>query len=178
MRLILLVLCTALLVGGLGFLEVEADQSAGTHEALTPQASLNIRSISDLQFSPDGARLAFVVTEPSRGTGRLRHIWVYERQSGVVRQYTHSAKAESSPRWSPDGKDLAFLSNREEDQQQIFVMRANGGEGAAVTQGEGGGKRLGRGPGGEENAFLCPDVQTGGEEEKGKGKNDAPGGGQ
>ena len=88
MRLILFVLCTALLVGGLGFLKVEADadadQSPGTHEALTPEASLNIRSISDLQFSPDGARLAFVVTEPSRGTGRLRHIWVYERQSGEI----------------------------------------------------------------------------------------------
>ena len=49
------------------------------------------------------------------------------RQSGVVRQFTFSAKAESSPRWSPDGKQLAFLSNRE-DQQQIYVMRMDGGE--------------------------------------------------
>src|SRR5215472_17335851 len=95
---------------------------------LTPQASLNIRSIADLQFSPDGGRLAFVVTELPKGTGRLRHVWIYDNQSGTVRQFTVSEKSEFSPRWSPVGKRLAFLSDRGED-QQIYVMRADGGEG-------------------------------------------------
>ncbi len=40
---------------------------ASTPKLLTPEASLNLRSISDLQFSPDGNRLAFVVTEPAKG---------------------------------------------------------------------------------------------------------------
>jgi len=47
---------------------------ASTPKLLTPEASLNLRSISDLQFSPDGNRLAFVVTEPAKGERRARHI--------------------------------------------------------------------------------------------------------
>src|SRR5256714_13382461 len=92
----------------------EPPKGAGP-KVLTPEASLNLRSISDLQFSPDGARLAFVVTEPPKGTGRLRHIWLYERHGGMVRQFTFSGRSESSPRWSPDGKELAFLSDREDE---------------------------------------------------------------
>src|ERR1700681_4371252 len=114
-------------------------QGAPTDEQkkmLTPEASQNLRSISELQFSPDGTRMAFMVTEPAKGTGRLRHIWIYERQGDVVRQFTVSTKLESVPRWSPDGKQLAFLSNRDEDQQQIFVMGTSGGEGRAVTKGK------------------------------------------
>src|SRR5712671_7910465 len=71
---------------------------------LTPEASLNLRSISDLQFSPDGNRLAFVVTEPAKGEGRARHIWIYEKESSSIRQVTYSLKSDSNPRWSPDGK--------------------------------------------------------------------------
>src|SRR6267143_598338 len=74
----------------------------GEHgKLLTPEASLNLRSVSELQFSPGGARLAFVVTEPAKGTGRLRHIWIYDGGSGVARQVTFSAKSELAPRVSP-----------------------------------------------------------------------------
>src|SRR5438876_10390258 len=89
---------------------------ASVLKPLTPEASLNLRTISDLQFSPDGTRLAFVVTEPPKGERRARHIWLYDKQSGSIRQFTYSAKTEISPRWSPDGKQLAFLSNRDDDQ--------------------------------------------------------------
>src|SRR5271155_3487988 len=99
---------------------------------LTPDASLNLKFLSDLQLSPDNARLAFVVTEPPTDDGRATHIWVYDQRSNTTRQFTYSKKSEKSPRWSPDGKQLAFLSNREgipgEDQQQLYVMRGDGGE--------------------------------------------------
>src|SRR3981189_2159252 len=100
---------------------------AKSFNLLTPEASLNMRTISDLQFSPDGSRLAFVVTEPAKGERRARHIWIYEKQSGSIRQFTYSIKSDFLPRWSPDGQQLAFLSDRD-DQQQVYAMRANGGE--------------------------------------------------
>src|SRR5271170_3222539 len=81
----------------------QSDSAADKSKLLTPEASLNLRSISDLQYSPGGARLAFVVTEPAKGTGRARHIWVHDKQTSGARQFTFSAKSESSPRWSPDG---------------------------------------------------------------------------
>jgi len=140
---------------------------------LTAEASLNLRSVADLQFSRDGARLAFVVMEPAKGTERLRHVWMYERASGAAREFTFSAKSESVPRWSPDGKQLGFLSNRDEDQQQIFLMRADGGEGRAVTKGKRSVKTFEWSPDGARIAFLAPDAKTEEEEKKEKDKDDA-----
>jgi dipeptidyl aminopeptidase/acylaminoacyl peptidase len=139
---------------------------------LTPEASLNLRSIADLQYSPDGTRLAFVVTEPSKGAGRARHIWVHDAEGRGARQFTFSAKSESSPRWSPDGKQFAFLSDRGEE-QQIYLMRGDVGEGIALTKGKRGVKSFEWSPDGEQIAFLAPDVKTDAEEKKEKDKDDA-----
>jgi dipeptidyl aminopeptidase/acylaminoacyl peptidase len=155
--------------------------SADEGKMLTVEGSLSLWTVAGLQFSPDpsasvgtsGGRLAFVVTEPAKGTGRLQHIWIYERASGAARQFTFSAKSELAPRWSPDGKQLAFLSNRAEDQQQIFLMRADGGEARAVTKGKRSVKAFEWSPDGKEIAFLAPDAKTEEEEKKEKDKDDA-----
>ncbi len=146
--------------------------AADAAKLLTPEAALNLRSISDLQFSPDGSRVAFVLTEPPKTERRARHIWLYEKKSGVVRQFTFSAKDESSPRWSPDGKQLAFLSNRD-DQQQIYVMRTDGGEAAALTKGKRSVRSFAWSPDGKQIAFLAPDAKSDAEEKKEKDKDDA-----
>src|SRR6267378_7284676 len=139
---------------------------------LTPEASLNIRTISDLQFSPSGAQLAFVVAEPPKGDRRARHIWLYDKQSGGIRQFTHSAKTEISPRWSPDSKQLAFLSNRD-DEQQVYVMRADGGEASALTKGKRSVQSFAWSPDGSQISFLAPDGKTEAEEKREKDKDDA-----
>src|SRR5712671_3485716 len=145
---------------------------ASSPKLLTPEGALNLRSISDLQFSPDGNRLAFVVTEPAKGERRARHIWIYEKQSGSIRQFTFSAKSDSLPRWSPDGKELAFLSDRDE-QQQVYAMRADGGEASALTKGKRSVKNFAWSPDGKQIAFLAPDAKTEAEEKKEKDKDDA-----
>jgi dipeptidyl aminopeptidase/acylaminoacyl peptidase len=163
--------------GLLGILTVAATivaqerPAADTAKPLTPDTSLNLRSISDLQFSPDGARVAFIVTEPPKGERRARHIWLYDKKSGAVRQFTFSTKDETSPRWSPDGKQLAFLSNRD-DQQQIYVMRADGGEAAAVTKGKSSVRTFAWSPDGKQIAYLAPDAKSDAEEKKDKDKDD------
>ena len=159
-----------------GFLSAAHGQGTSTGDTgkpLTVEASVNLRSVADLQFSPDAGRLAFVVTEPAKGTGRLRHIWVYDAASGVARQFTFSAKSESAPRWSPDGKQLAFLSDRDESQQQIFLMSVNGGDGRAITKGKRSVKAFEWSPDGKTIAFLAPDAKTDEEEKKEKDKDDA-----
>jgi dipeptidyl aminopeptidase/acylaminoacyl peptidase len=157
-------------MGGAAYGQEKA--ATDTPRLLTPEASLNLRTISDLQFSPDGARVAFVVTEPSKGERRARHIWIFERKPGVVRQFTYSAKDESVPRWSPDGKQLAFLSNREE-QQQIYVMRTDGGEATALTKGKRSVQSFAWSPDGKQIAFLAPDAKSEAEAKKEKDKDDA-----
>src|SRR6266404_5672164 len=179
----------ALLLGA-GFSVVVGGQSAPVGDAskpLTVEGSLNLRTVADLQFSVDGARLAFVVTEPAKGTARLRHIWIYDGGGGVARQVTFSAKSELAPRWSPQpsaspassgrltagGERLAFLSDREDGQQQIYLMSMSGGEGRAITKGKRSVKAFEWSPDGKSIAFLAPDVKTEEEEKKEKDKDDA-----
>lgn len=153
-----------------------AKAEAGRVEAgkvLTPEATLNLRTIADLQFAPDGRRAAFVVTEPAKGAVRARHIWIYEKESGGVRQFTYSGKSESMPRWSPDGKFLAFLSNREGEEQQIYVMRAEAGEAAAITKGKRSVQWFAWSPDGKQMTFLAAEAKSEDEEKKAKDKDDA-----
>lgn len=145
----------------------------GGPKLLTPEASLNLRNLSDLQFSPDGNRVVFVVTEPPKGTVRAKHIWLFDKQSGAIRQFTYSAKSESSPRWSPDGKQLAFISSREGDDEQIYLMPANGGEASAVTKGKRSVEGFVWSPDGKQIAFIAPDANSEAEEKKLKDKDDA-----
>ncbi len=150
----------------------KSDPAANSGKLLTPEASLNLRSISDVQFSPEGTRLAFVVTEPPKGTGRKHHIWIRENSSSAVRQFTYSEKSEGSPRWSPNGKQLAFLSDRGEE-QQIYLMRVEGGEGIALTKGKRSVSKFEWSPDGKQIAFLAPDAKSDQQEKKEKDKDDA-----
>jgi dipeptidyl aminopeptidase/acylaminoacyl peptidase len=142
-------------------------------KALTPEATLNIHFLSDLQLSPDGTRLAWVVSEPPKGEKRLQHIWMYEKKTNSARQFTYSTKSETSPRWSPDGTRLAFLSNRGGDEQQIYVINGGGGEGAARTKGKSSVKDFAWSKDGKFIAYIAPDAKTEDEEKKDKDKNDA-----
>src|SRR5689334_20637169 len=80
---------------------------------LTPEQTLDRRTIADLEFSPDGSRLVFTVADPVKAAERARSIWLLDVASGRVRQLTFSGKSDSSPRWAPDGSAIAFLSDRD-----------------------------------------------------------------
>ncbi len=107
-------------------------QAPAPASRLTPEQAISLRRLSDLQWSPDGTRLAFTVAEPPSGTERRSHIWIYETATRQARQFTASAKADHDPRWSPDGRQLAFLSNRDEG-VRIYLMPLDGGEARALT---------------------------------------------
>ena len=155
-----------------GATNAQEKPAADSRKLLTPEASLNLRTISDLEYSPDGLHLAFVVTEPAKGENRAQHIWMYDTRSGASRQFTFSAKSESPPRWSPDSRQLAFLSNRGE-QQQIYLIHMDGGEATELSTGKRGVRSFAWSPDGKQIAFLAPDAKTEGEEKKDKDKDDA-----
>ena len=88
-------------------------QSEGKR-GVTPEDYYSFEFVSDPRISPDGKLVAFVVTTIEQKQNR-RHssIWMVAADgSGRPWQFTTSPQSSNSPRWSPDGKSLAFLSSR------------------------------------------------------------------
>jgi dipeptidyl aminopeptidase/acylaminoacyl peptidase len=148
-----------------------AAQVASPH-VLTPEQTLGVRSISDLRVSPDGSRIAFVVSEPPKATDRNRDLWLVTIATKEVRRLTFTDTAESSPRWSPDGRTLAFLSDRD-GRNQIYLLPMDGGEAQRLTEGKNSVRSLEWAPDGKTIAFLAPEARTDAEDKKAKDKDDA-----
>ncbi|HEV8074973.1 MAG TPA: S9 family peptidase [Candidatus Acidoferrum sp.] len=140
---------------------------------LSPENFLELRTVQDPQFSPDGLRVAFVVSEPLKSEKRIRHIWLYDKKTGTARQFTYSEKSETWPRWSSDGKKLAFLSNRGGDEQQIYILSMTAGEAAPVTKGKASVSAFAWSPDSQSIAYIAPDSKSEAEEKKIKDKDDA-----
>jgi dipeptidyl aminopeptidase/acylaminoacyl peptidase len=83
----------------------------------------SLRVPTDVRISPDGERVAFVVKEPNPDKDGYRNaIWLVAADgSAPPRQISLGARSDNAPRWSPDGRTLAFLSDRSE------VLRQGGG---------------------------------------------------
>ncbi len=162
---------SVLLVCGV-LLSLAAAQATAQTSKLTPEQAISVRHIRDLQWSPDGARVAFEVTEPPKGTEHPSHIWLYTAASHSLRQFTNAPKPESHPRWSPDGKRLAFLCERD-DFKQICVIPTDGGEAKPLTEGKRSIADFAWSPDGKQIALLAPEPKTDEEEKKEKDKDDA-----
>ena len=148
-------------------------KTAEEAKVLSPEDFLHLRGIQDPEFSPDGARVAFVASDPLTGQHRTRHIWMYDVKSKKAWQFTYSEKSEATPRWSPDGTQLAFLSARGGDEAQIFLMRANGGEAAVLTKSKSSISAIEWAPDGKQIAYLAGDPKSEEQEKKEKDKDDS-----
>jgi len=90
---------------------------------------LAFKTIPELDISPDGARVAYVVMWIDTEKDEYRStIHVAPTEGGAPVEFTRGPTRDSAPRWSPDGAQLAFLSDRGSDERQLYVMSAHGGE--------------------------------------------------
>jgi dipeptidyl aminopeptidase/acylaminoacyl peptidase len=121
---------------------------------LTPAQALDYRRVGDLHFSPDGSKLAYVVY--SYRWDWQPHLWLLDVASANARQITPEKTAERSPQWSPDGKALAFLSNRD-GKTQIYTLAPESGAPAAVTARKYGVTSFHWSPDGRTIAYLAKD---------------------
>jgi dipeptidyl aminopeptidase/acylaminoacyl peptidase len=98
---------------------------------------LTLKSVGGTQISPDGKWIAYTVGYGDfKQDAFINQIWLAETEAGKTFQLTRGEKSSTSPRWSPDGQTLAFLSNRIEDKNQIFLINPNGGEAQQLTKSE------------------------------------------
>jgi len=145
---------------------------AAPSKPLTPEIAIKRWSIGDLRLSPDGSRVAMAVSEPAKPSGQRRNIWVYDFPGHTLRQFTASAKSDTRPRWSPDGRTIAFLSNRD-GENQIYLITVDGGEARALTESKTGISSFEWAPDGKRLAFETTAPKTDEEEKKEKDKDDA-----
>jgi dipeptidyl aminopeptidase/acylaminoacyl peptidase len=102
-------------------------------DTLSVERALSSYSIKSLVFSPEGNKAVAVVGQTGVADDLPNsHIWMIDIATKTLRQFTYSQKSENSPKWSPDGKTLAFLSGRN-GKPQIFMMDVNGGEAMQLT---------------------------------------------
>ena len=101
--------------------------------AITFEDFIAMKAVSDPQLSPDGRWVAYAVATPSLTDNRnVSRIWLAEVATGANRQLSQGPGSDRSPRWSPDGKTLAFLSTRQNG-AQVWVLDVTGGEARRVS---------------------------------------------
>src|SRR5262249_24354267 len=91
--------------------------------------------VSSPRVSPDGRLAVFVVTRPNYVDNRNEsELYLVELPSGAPRQVTFERHQVSMPRWSPDGRALAFLAPDSAGKSQVWLMPMNGGDARRVTR--------------------------------------------
>ncbi len=107
-------------------------------DILSSDDILSMRTVQSLALSPDGSKLVFEVNEPSdEGASKSpvnSELWMTSFDGTDLHQLTFNPGSDTSPRWSPDGSSIAFLSLRQGIAgQQLFSIKKDGGESRQLT---------------------------------------------
>ncbi len=144
--------------------------------AWTPEVMIKFNRVGGTEISPDGKMVAYTISAPlmeGEKSEFLTHIWVASADGKTNLQFTQGDKSCSSPKFSPDGNYLAFLSSRgSESKTQVWMMRLNGGEAESITKSKTGVEQFKWAPDGKRMAFTQRDADSEQEEKMKKEKKD------
>jgi dipeptidyl aminopeptidase/acylaminoacyl peptidase len=130
-------LSLALCAGGAaaGTVAESAVDAPAARRTLTPDDLYRVKDVSDPHVSPDGLWVAYVVTGNDRGADEARSaIWMVSWDGTQKVALTASAEGTAKPRWSPDGRYLAYLSiPAGSDKAQVMLMDRRGGDARPIT---------------------------------------------
>jgi uncharacterized protein (TIGR01244 family) len=146
-----------ILVGALPAIFVLSVTTAMAQQGPTVDQLIGLKRAGAPAISPDGKLVAYTVRDVNWDENAYEtEIWIADVASGATHQLTNGKKSSSSPRWSPDGTRLAFLSDRS-DKQQIWIIRPAFGEAEQLTREEEGVGSFAWSPDGRQIAFTMTD---------------------
>ena len=138
---------------------------------------MRLRSIPDVRISPDGQRVAYVVSQPSvEKNVHEATLYVVPALGGPATRMNYGTRIFSQPRpaphlrWSPDGGSLSFVA-LVDDAPQVVTLSATGGEARPLTSGKEGTTNYEWSPDGKRIAYLAPDPVPEEEERRKKEKS-------
>jgi len=146
---------------------------AQINNAVTIDEALEAPQIGGLALSPDGQRVVYDVTRTNWKANAFEHdLWIVDRV-GKSFLLTTQAKTSSGAKWSPDGKWIAFLSDRpgqiaetKADTMQLYVIDPTGGEARQVTKLEDGVSGFEWAPDSKHIAFTTKDEESKAEKDR------------
>ena len=149
---------------------------AGSHaqSSWTPELELKVKSVGAVRVAPDGKKVVFTVNSPVMAPDKsefVTQIWLANSDGGDPVQLTYAEKSSDNPRWSPDGKMLAFTSGRS-GKTNLYVLRLAGGEAEQLTDVKSAVGNFAWSPDSNRIAFVLRDAPTDEEEKGNKGKDD------
>src|SRR5947209_56978 len=95
---------------------------------LQSQDLYRFRSVSEIEFSPDGRHIAYSVTMNDRPGRPYAQIWIMDLGNQKSARIGTEKEATSHPRWSPDGKMIAFIGGQEEKTGLMYAQADGSGE--------------------------------------------------
>ncbi len=141
----------------------------------TPEMQVKMKTVGSPNISPDSKRIAYTVNEAVMSADKsefVTQIWLANTDGTNAFQITFGDKSSTNPKWSPDGNWLAFTSNRKDSKNNLYVLRANGGEAEPLTDLKGSISDFEWSPNGNWIAYTMTDPKTEEEEKNDKGRND------
>ncbi len=145
-----------------------------SQSAWTPEMEMKVKAVGAVRVSPDGKKVAYTVSAPVMTPEKSEYvsqIWLANTDGSDAVQLTYAEKTSDNPRWSPDGKMLAFTSGRS-GKTNLYVLRLVGGESEQLTDVKSAVGNFAWSPDGTRIAFVMREAPTDEEEKGNKGKDD------
>jgi dipeptidyl aminopeptidase/acylaminoacyl peptidase len=126
-----------------------------TPRTLQPEDLFQMKFVDAITLSPDGTRIVYQVraTDADKD-GYQSHLWLVPMAGGEPRRLTHGESKNTGAAFSPDGRWIAFISDRTDKKAQIYRLPMDGGEAERLTDLEGSPGGLAWSPDGTKISFV------------------------